>query len=127
VLGTVAVPRPAARFALDVSPVVPIPGTAAWPALAVTAAGWPCPFAVPLAAVLPFAVLPFAVLPFAVLPFAVLPFAVPPGAGLVAPSNSPLLTKPATPWAPSGPVNVCALTERLGLESPPIVLSAPPE
>ena len=39
VLCMVAVPSPAVRLPLDVSPAVPVPGTAAWPVLAVTASG----------------------------------------------------------------------------------------
>ena len=39
-------------------------------------------------------------------------------------SSWPLLTKPVTPCAASEPVNVCALTDRFGAESPPIVRSA---
>ena len=44
---------------------------------------------------------------------------------LTALSSWPLLTKPVTPCAASEPVNVCALTDRFGAESPPIVRSAP--
>ena len=39
---------------------------------------------------------------------------------------TPLSTKPATPWSCSGSAYSCALTERLGSESPPIVCSTPP-
>src|SRR6266700_3610508 len=94
-----AVPFPAARPALavrlllDVSAAVPVPGTAAPPAFA---------DAEPPASAEP-------------------PAGLPPAAWLTALSSSPLLTKPVTPWPASGPVNVCALTERFGLESPPIV------
>ena len=112
----VAVPRPAVRvglaswLVLDVSVAVPVPGTAAWPAFAVPVPRWPCCW-IPAVAAAVVALPPMAPSPVAALS----------EAGLVALSNSPLLTKPVTPWAPSGPVMVCALTERLGLESPPIV------
>ena len=64
--------------ALDVSPAVCVPGTAAWPALAVPASDWPW-------------------IPAIWAPVAEPPVAVPPSAGLTALTNSPLLTKPATP------------------------------
>src|SRR5215467_14040018 len=35
--------------------------------------------------------------------------------------SAPLLTKPRTPWPASGPGYSCALTEKLGRESPPMV------
>ena len=39
--------------------------------------------------------------------------------------SGPLLTKPATPSLASGPLYSCALTEKFGSESPPIVCSTP--
>src|SRR5579862_8209040 len=52
---------------------------------------------------------------------------VPPGVAVALPSSCPLLTKPVTPCSPSGPSYWCALTDRFGSESPPIVSSTPPE
>ncbi len=43
-----------------------------------------------------------------------------------APTRSPLLTKPSTPWAASGAGNACALTVRSGSESPPTVYREAP-
>src|SRR6185437_5552871 len=51
-----------------------------------------------------------------------------PAAGACAPllaAGAPLLTNPITPWAGSGPLNSCALTEKFGSESPPMVSSTP--
>ena len=48
-----------------------------------------------------------------------------PAAGL-APGSEPLLTKPTTPAADSGPGYSWALTEKFGSESPPMVCSTPP-
>ena len=128
---TVAVPRRAVGLGLaswlvlDVSVAVPVPGTAAWPAFAVPVPRWLCRWipAVTAGPVVPSPVVPS---PVALAPIASPAVALPAvtalsEAGLVTLSNSPLLTKPVTPWAPSGPAKVCALTERLGLESPPIV------
>ncbi len=41
------------------------------------------------------------------------------------PARSPLLTNPTIPWPPSGALNLWALTEKSGSESPPIVCRTP--
>jgi hypothetical protein len=99
-------PFPAVASAIDVSVV---PGTAAPPA---PACPWPRNPAVSTCADPPAA---------AAAPVAELP------SWLAALGRWPLLTKPFTPCAASEPVNVCALTERFGAESPPIVRRAPDE
>ena len=108
-------------WVLAVSVAVRVPGIAAPPALAVTAPAWPCP-RIPAVSACAAAPASAAAPACAEAPAcAVAPAAWPPLAALTALSNSPLLTNPVTPWAPSEPVKVCALTERLGIESPPTV------
>ena len=46
-------------------------------------------------------------------------------AGVPSRPSDPLLTNPTTPWPASGSAYWCALTEKLGSESPPIVRSTP--
>ncbi len=53
------------------------------------------------------------------------PCAVPVGLGELAGLSAPLLTNPATPSLASGSAYWCALTEKFGSESPPIVCSTP--
>jgi hypothetical protein len=48
-------------------------------------------------------------------------------AAVAAAGRSPLLTKPCTPSELSEREYSCALTEKLGSESPPMVESTPPE
>ena len=46
-------------------------------------------------------------------------------AAVLSAPGDPLLTNPTTPWAASGAAYSCALTEKLGSESPPIVYRTP--
>ena len=108
-----AVPRPPPFPAVPpVTDVSVVPGTAAPP---VPTDPWPRNPAVAASAAPP------------ALPAAAVSPASEPPCWLTALSNWPLLTKPFTPCAASEPVNVCALTERFGAESPPIVRRAPGE